>query len=150
MKIRTILACTAMSVGTLLALPGAANASTSDTYEAQATKYTNIQRLNYKKVTLKTQYCVDRYAEAHARWMASRRTLKHQSMTKVLNNCRLRYVGENIAYGFRTGPAVVSAWMRSSGHRANILKTGYRWIGVGAYQDSRGVWWVSQVFGTKR
>ena len=58
-------------------------------------------------------------------------------------------MSENIAYGYSTGRAVVTAWMKSPGHRANLLKGNMRWIGVGAVQDKNGVWWVSQVFGTR-
>jgi len=39
--------------------------------------------------------------------------------------------GENIAAGQSTAQAVVDAWMSSSGHCANIMKSGYRVIGVG-------------------
>jgi uncharacterized protein YkwD len=39
--------------------------------------------------------------------------------------------GENIAAGYSTPAAVMTAWMGSSGHRANILSSGYREIGVG-------------------
>lgn len=42
--------------------------------------------------------------------------------------------GENIAWGMRslgTPRAIVDAWMRSAGHRANILSTSFREIGVG-------------------
>jgi len=43
-------------------------------------------------------------------------------------------VGENIAWGAggaATPQQIVAAWMRSSGHRANILNGRYREIGVG-------------------
>ena len=39
--------------------------------------------------------------------------------------------GENIAAGYVSPSAVVSAWMNSTGHRANILNPNYRDIGVG-------------------
>ncbi len=39
--------------------------------------------------------------------------------------------GENSAYGFRTPAATVRAWMRSPGHRANILNSIFRETGVG-------------------
>ena len=42
-----------------------------------------------------------------------------------------RSAGENIAYGYSTPQAVVNAWMNSSGHRANILNSSYKQIGVG-------------------
>ena len=39
--------------------------------------------------------------------------------------------------------------MKSPGHKANLLNSKMRLIGVGAVQDKNGVWWVSQVFGKK-
>ncbi len=57
-----------------------------------------------------------------------------------------RTAGENIAYGQRTPEEVVNAWMNSEGHRANILNAGYTKIGVGYYQNSRGVNYWSQEF----
>ncbi len=39
--------------------------------------------------------------------------------------------GENIAAGQETPEAVVTAWMNSPGHRANILDNGFEEIGVG-------------------
>jgi uncharacterized protein YkwD len=43
-------------------------------------------------------------------------------------------LGENLAWGTRelgTPRGVQAAWMRSSGHRANLLKAGYRELGIG-------------------
>jgi len=150
-KIRTAVTGLALVVGMLVALPGPASAvlSSSDTYEASVISATNYQRAIRGRVKLSPQWCVDRYAESHARWMATNRTLKHQSLSRILSYCGLRSVGENIAVGYRTGTLAVAAWMASYYHRLNILKWGYRLIGVGAYQDTSGRWWVSQVFGTK-
>ncbi len=42
--------------------------------------------------------------------------------------------GENIAWGMReqgTPESIVDAWMHSSGHRANILNSSFREIGIG-------------------
>jgi uncharacterized protein YkwD len=126
-----------------------ASAVTSTTYEYDVIKWTNVKRVNYGKVPVKAQSCVDKYAERHAAWMASNRVLKHQSMRTILNGCDLSSVSENIAYGYSSGGRVVSAWMRSPGHKANLLSSNKRWIGVGAVQDKNGVWWVSQVFGRR-
>ena len=126
-----------------------ASAMTSTTYEYDVIKWTNVKRVDHDKVPVKSQSCVDAYAEKQAAWMASHRTLKHQNLGTVLDACGLSSVSENIAYGYSTGGRAVSAWMRSPGHRANILSTNKRWIGVGAVQDTNGVWWVSQVFGRR-
>ena len=58
------------------------------------------------------------------------------------------WVGENVAFGFRNGKSAVKAWMRSPGHRANILSANYHLMGIAAVNRD-GVWWVAQVFGTK-
>jgi uncharacterized protein YkwD len=55
--------------------------------------------------------------------------------TSYLHDVRSWALGENIAWG--TGPQanpahIVSAWMHSAGHRANILNGQYRDIGIGA------------------
>lgn len=39
--------------------------------------------------------------------------------------------GENIAAGYSTPASVMAAWMRSSGHRANILNCNFTEIGIG-------------------
>ncbi|WP_240152187.1 CAP domain-containing protein [Streptomyces mobaraensis] len=54
--------------------------------------------------------------------------------------------GENIARGHADAHAVVDAWMRSSGHRQNILNCDYRTLGVGVQQGAGGPWWT-QDFG---
>lgn len=51
-----------------------------------------------------------------------------------------RSAGENIARGYATPQAVVNGWMNSSGHRANILSSGYTKIGVGYVAD--GNYWT--------
>ncbi len=50
-----------------------------------------------------------------------------------------RTAGENIARGQATPRAVVSAWMNSQGHRANILNKSFTHIGVG-YVPSGKYW----------
>ena len=47
--------------------------------------------------------------------------------------------GENIAYGYGSASAVMSAWMQSPGHKANILNSAYTSIGVG-YVASGNYW----------
>ena len=52
---------------------------------------------------------------------------------------------ENIAAGPATPDRVVSCWMNSTGHRANIMNPDVRRIGVGCYYDSTTdykIYWV--------
>ena len=124
-----------------------AQASASQTYETSVYNNTNVQRAKSDKVRLKGARCLDTYAERQARRMAEQKRMYHQDLGPILKACKLSMVGENVAYGYSNGRAAVTAWMNSSGHRANILNTKYRLIAVGAVQDEDGRWYVAQVFG---
>ena len=53
---------------------------------------------------------------------------------------------ENIAMGQKDAAAVMTAWMNSPGHRANILNCSLRTLGVGVATGTGGPWWT-QDFG---
>ncbi len=87
-----------------------------------------------------------RAAQAHARSMAVNDYFEHISPSGLTPLARMRAVGyisssrvgyevgENIAWAtlsLATPRAIVAAWMRSPGHRANILDRRYRETGVG-------------------
>lgn len=54
--------------------------------------------------------------------------------------------GENIAKGYRTADKTMAAWMNSSGHRANILRESFGFIGIAAVEIDGTMYWV-QLFG---
>ena len=58
-----------------------------------------------------------------------------------------RMMGENIATGQTSPEQVMNAWMNSSGHRANILGSTYKSIGIGCVYIQGTYYWV-QCFGT--
>lgn len=53
-----------------------------------------------------------------------------------------RAAGENIAMGQTSAQQVMSAWMGSSGHRANILSSRFGRIGVGQAVINGRTYWV--------
>ena len=57
-----------------------------------------------------------------------------------------RSAGENIAWGQKTPEEVMTAWMNSAGHRANILNANYTHIGVGSVKNSAGNQYWVQLF----
>lgn len=57
-----------------------------------------------------------------------------------------RGAGENIAWGQRSPEEVMKGWMNSPGHKANILNKNYTKIGVGYYQNEKGVNYWTQLF----
>lgn len=57
-----------------------------------------------------------------------------------------RGAGENIAWGQKSPQAVMEGWLNSPGHRANIMNKSFTKIGVGYYQNSKGVNYWTQLF----
>ena len=70
------------------------------------------------------------------------------SFYTVLSEQQISYrgAGENIAWGQRTAEAVMTAWMNSEGHRANILNPSFQYIGVGYYTNAQGTPYWAQLF----
>ena len=97
---------------------GGSGTTASDRYEADVVTATNADRTSRGLRALSTQACVDRYAEQQAARMAAERRMYHQELGPILSACNLRAVGENVAYGYPSGQAVMAAWMGSAGHRA--------------------------------
>ncbi len=56
-----------------------------------------------------------------------------------------RGAGENIAYGQSDAEEVMTAWMNSDGHRANILNASFTRLGVGVY-SAGGTLYFAQMF----
>ena len=88
---------------------------------------------------LKQNDLLDASAQTHSGDMAARDFFAHCDLdTGTLPWDRMtaagyawNSAGENIAAGYGSPSAVMAGWMASSGHRANILSTSYREIGVG-------------------
>jgi uncharacterized protein YkwD len=125
-------------------------ATSESTYASAAVKATNQARVNHDRRKLRTSDCLRRFAVRQAKRMAAQEAMFHQDLGPVLRECGLRVAGENVAYGYPTGRAVVRrGWMRSPGHRANILNREYRLVAVGARRSDDGVWFSAQVFGRR-
>ena len=76
--------------------------------------------------------CLGNQAQQHAEWMRKNRFLTHDGLPERLRACNFYTGSENVAEGFHSGVSVVSdGWMNSEGHRENILKPGWKSIGVG-------------------
>lgn len=125
------------------------SAKTASGFQGAVRTQTNAVRADRDLPRLGTDACVQKFAARQARRMARKEKMYHQDLGPVLKSCSLSYAGENVAYGFTSAKAVLNAWMRSPGHRANIVKRRYRLLGVGARKSESGVWYVAQVFGRK-
>jgi len=79
--------------------------------------------------------------------MANQERIFHQDLLTVLRDCGLTLAAENVASGFDNGHDVVIGWMKSPGHRHNILNGKLRKMAVAARKGDNGVWYAAQVFG---
>jgi uncharacterized protein YkwD len=154
----TLLSRTALVLATLLLLPvglvslgASADAATpAARYSRAAVKATNAARHAHDLRRLRTDACLQRYAARQAGRMASQRRMYHQDLGVPMRACGLSMAGENVAYGYRTGRGVVrNGWMRSPGHRANILQPRYRILAVSARKGGDGRWYACQLFGRR-
>jgi len=135
---------------TVVVTPDAAEAAKPRVrYAKAAVAATNARRADHGLRRLHGQRCLQRMAVRQAERMARQRRMYHQNLRPVLRRCGLRGVGENVAYGFPTGRSVVNrGWMRSPGHRANILRPQWRMVVVAARKGG-GRWYACQLFGVR-
>lgn len=85
---------------------------------------------------------LDEYAQNHAEWMARREYLKHSRLGGEYST-----MGENIAAGQSNEQEVFDSWMKSAGHRANILNKQFQYVGFGCAVSRRGTPYWCTVFG---
>jgi uncharacterized protein YkwD len=91
-------------------------------------------------------------ARGWSRSMADTGRLEHQDMQQVLGREDVRGfvgLGENIFTSSGPVPAGVLhvGWMRSDGHRVNVLNPGWNRLGVGVFCAPDGSVWAAQEFG---
>lgn len=105
----------------------------------------NRQRARHGLPSLHSHRSLQRAATSYARQMVRAGFFDHVSpsgstmtqriaRTSYLHGVRSWSIGENLGWGAgssATPASMVSAWMRSPGHRANILDRGFREIGIG-------------------
>ncbi|MET9731950.1 CAP domain-containing protein [Streptomyces sp. NPDC006458] len=122
--------------------------------EAEVVALTNRERASAGLPPLATDPLLTRAAQAHSADMVARDFYSHTSPDGSGPRDRAaaagavrRSTGENIACGQRSEAEVVTGWMNSPGHRANILRAGFTHIGIGFAGGGRaGTYWT-QLFG---
>lgn len=119
--------------------------------ENEVVRLTNAERAKGGCQPLKHDAQLRKAAFGHSSDMATQNYFNHTSKDGRTFMDRIRGAGftggtafaENIAMGQQTPAAVVAAWMKSSGHRANIMNCKYTVIGVGAAKNAKGqIYWT--------
>jgi uncharacterized protein YkwD len=119
--------------------------------ENEVLRLTNVERAKGGCQALKHDAQLRAAAFGHSSDMAAKNYFDHTSQDGRSFLDRIRAAGftggnawaENIAMGQPTPASVVTAWMNSAGHRANIMNCKYNLIGVGAAKNSKGqIYWT--------
>jgi len=134
-------------------------ASRPESLQAVRRRFDCIERVNLERaqrgiapVTYDAR--IARAAAGHSAYQAAIRTMGHVGPGKANGGTRMRAAGygwtvwgENVAAGQSDCATVMSAWMASSTHRANILDVNFVHIGVGMALGVNGVWYWTMDLG---
>lgn len=123
--------------------------------EEQVLVLVNNERAKQRLEALSMDWELQRVARTKSCDMAEQGYFSHQSPTygspfDMMRQFGISYktAGENIASGQRTPEEVMDSWMKSQGHRENILKPDFTHLGVGYCKGGQyGHMWTQQFIG---
>jgi uncharacterized protein YkwD len=136
--------------------PGATWPGTNDSFAAQVVSLVNQHRTAMGLVALTVNSTLTDSAVWKSRHMAAYSYFDHNDPAPPIardpftrmQNCGYASggtLGENIAAGQQTPSDVMTAWLNSSGHRANIEAPSFRSTGVGvAVGGPYGIYWTQE------
>ncbi|MGC5013815.1 CAP domain-containing protein [Streptosporangium sp. DT93] len=120
--------------------------------EREVVRLVNVERRRAGCGPLRIDRRLTASARRHSAGMAARGELSHTSRGGTSPWERMEAAGyrdggaENIGRGYTSSDEAVLHWMKTTGHRRNILNCELRATGVGAVQGTDGLWWT-QDFG---
>jgi uncharacterized protein YkwD len=129
--------------------------NSTSTVEAEVLRLVNLERAQANCRPLQADEQLALAARRHSADQAANGYFDHTSQDGrtwadriAATSYQGRPGGENIAAGQPTPAAVMDSWMKSPGHRANILNCSFKDLGVGvARGGSYGIYWT-QDFGS--
>lgn len=134
-----------------LGLPSFSFADSNSNMEQAVVSQINKYRQSRGLSPLKMNAAISQEARKHSQDMANHRVpFGHQHFISRIHHLRTAIKGsnsgaENVAYNYKTVDAVVSGWLRSSGHKRNI-DGNYNLTGVGIARDKYGKLYFTQIF----
>jgi uncharacterized protein YkwD len=135
---RQLLVAFATPICALLIAP-AGLAATLSPAESGLLRAVNATRAAHGLSRLQVDSTLTRAARAHSREMLRGDYFAHGNFQGRMLGFHVRgpFAGENLAWGngsFAAAPTIISEWLRSPEHRANLLRPGFTRIGIGATQ----------------
>jgi len=135
--------------------PTAPTLTENNKLEKEVVTLVNQERAKQGLAPLKENVKLSSVARTKSEDMVAKNYFSHTSPTygspfDMMKQFGITYTaaGENIAMGQQTAASVMSSWMNSPGHRANILSGNFTEIGVGVAKDKSGtIYWTQQFIG---
>ena len=132
--------------------PEPPDSGSTSSYARQVLDLVNRERAVYGLESLALDDTLSRYAAVKSQDMHDNAYFSHTSPTygspfDMMKSFGIsyNYAGENIAMGYATPEAVVTSWMNSPSHRANILSSNFTRMGIGYVED--GNYWTQWFIG---
>jgi uncharacterized protein YkwD len=113
---------------------------------ARMLAWINDVRAEHGRKPLDANWKLWRLSRDHSVKMARNGDLYHsRNLSGKLASTNWNTYGENVGVGVEARD-LYEAFMRSSGHRANILSRDFDRVGIGFARDGRGILWVTMIF----
>jgi uncharacterized protein YkwD len=131
---------------TLAAVSGPVPAQATAEERAQMLSWINQARKSHGAKPLDATWDLWRVARNHSLDMSEDGDLYHSSnLSQKLSFTNWSTYGENVGVGMKVRD-LYEAFMRSDGHRRNILDRDFHKVGIGFARDGNGVVWVTMIF----
>ena len=138
-----------------VAAPAQAAVVSTSTLQTQVVALSNQARVNAGCKALKVNAALLWAARGHSKYMATTGRFSHTGSRHSTFIARARAAGytaarsENIAWGYRSAREVVNAWLKSPGHRRNLLDCRAKTFAVGVIKSANGTPYYTQDFGSR-
>ena len=133
-------------------MPDMPDTGSTSSFAQQVLTLVNRERAANGLSALRLDDTLSRYAAVKSQDMHDNGYFSHTSPTygspfDMMKSFGItyNYAGENIAMGYSSTETVMTAWMNSAGHRANILSANFTTLGVGYVAD--GGYWTQWFIG---
>ncbi len=109
----------------------------------------NEHRLFIGKSTLTVNCVATQLAIEHNEYMIEQNQISHDGFSERFQSLQqevnARSAGENVASGYTSAQSVMTAWLNSEGHKANI-EGNFTHIGIAAVRNDQGRLYYTQLF----
>jgi uncharacterized protein YkwD len=135
--------CAVVVVLATLLVAAPAGAAPMSSGERSVLAEMNRVRAQHGLAPLRFDATLQRAARAHTRSMVARNVFAHGDFASRMRQFGVRapYLAENLAWGSGSASspqALVQMWLNSLSHRRNLLRSGFRRVGVGALMGTFG------------